>query len=215
MFYKSEAHFLPDTIGHNIIGELAGSESPGEYITVGGHIDSWDPAEGAHDDGTGCVHAIEILRALKAIGYHPRHTLRVVLFVNEENGLRGGSKYAEVAAAKNEKHLFALESDAGGFTPRKFSFTLRGPQLDKIRGWIPLLFPYGIYAFNEGGGGADVTPLNTTMGVPVGELLPDGQRYFDIHHTRNDVFENVNKRELEMGAIAMGGLIYLIDKYGL
>jgi len=215
LFYQSNAHFLPDTIGHNIIGEFTGSESPAEYITVGGHIDSWDPAEGAHDDGTGCVHAIEILRALKAIGYHPRHTLRVVLFVNEENGLRGGSKYAEEAAAKNEKHLFALESDAGGFTPRGFSLSLRGPQLEKMRSWIPLLLPYGVYAFTEGGGGADVSPLNARMGVPVGELIPDGQRYFDIHHTRNDVFENVNKRELEMGAITMAGLIYLVDKYGL
>ncbi len=215
LFYESNAHFLPDTIGHNIIGELTGSESPAEYITVGGHIDSWDPAEGAHDDGTGCVHAIEILRALKAIGYRPRHTLRVVLFVNEENGLRGGTRYAEEAAAKKEKHLFALESDAGGFTPRGFTLSLRGPQLDKVRSWTPLLLPYGVYAFTEGGGGADVSPLGALMGVPVGELMPDGQRYFDIHHTRNDVFENVNKRELELGAITMAGFLYLVDKYGL
>jgi hypothetical protein len=215
LYYKSGAHFLPDTIGHNVIGEYTGSESPNEYITVGGHLDSWDPAEGAHDDGTGCVHAIEVLRAMKAVGYRPKHTLRVVLFVNEENGLRGGTQYAAQAAANKEKHLFALESDGGGFTPRGFSFSLQAAQLDKLRWWIPLLMPYGIAAFNEGGGGADVTPLNEKMGVPVAELQPDGQRYFDIHHTRNDVFENVNKRELELGAISMSGLIYLVDKYGL
>jgi carboxypeptidase Q len=215
LYYRSNAHFLPDTIGHNVIGEYTGAESPNEYITVGGHLDSWDPAEGAHDDGTGCVHSIEILRALKALGYRPKHTLRVVLFINEENGLRGGNKYAEQAAANKEKHLFALESDGGGFTPRSFSFSLKAAQLEKLRSWIPMLFPYGIAAFNEGGGGADVTPLNERMGVPVGELQPDGQRYFDIHHTRNDVFENVNKRELELGAISMAGLLYLVDKYGL
>ena len=215
LYYQSNAHFLPDTIGHNVIGEYTGGELPREYITVGGHLDSWDPAEGAHDDGTGCVHAIEVLRAMKAIGYRPKHTLRVVLFVNEENGLRGGNKYAEQAVANKEKHLFALESDGGGFTPRGFSFSLQAPQLEKLRAWVPLLLPYGIAAFNEGGGGADVTPLNEKMGVPVAELQPDGQRYFDIHHTRNDVFENVNKRELELGAISMGGLIYLVDKYGL
>lgn len=215
LYYQSNAHFLPDTIGHNVIGEYTGSESPNEYITVGGHLDSWDPAEGAHDDGTGCVHAIEVLRALKAAGYRPKHTLRVVLFVNEENGLRGGTKYATAAAANKEKHLFALESDGGGFTPRGFTFSLRGPQLDKLRAWIPLLHPYGISDLDEGGGGADVSPLNETMGVPVAELRPDAQRYFDIHHTPNDVFENVNKRELELGAISMGGLIYLVDKYGL
>jgi len=215
LHYYSNAHFLPDTIGHNVIGEYTGSESPREYITVGGHLDSWDPAEGAHDDGTGCVHSIEVLRAMKALGYRPKHTLRVVLFVNEENGLRGGEKYAEQAAAGQEKHLFALESDGGGFTPRGFSFSLQPAQLEKLRAWIPLLFPYGIAAFDEGGGGADVTPLYERMSVPVAELRPDGQRYFDIHHTRNDVFENVNKRELELGAISMAGLLYLVDKYGL
>ncbi|MBS1566684.1 MAG: M28 family peptidase, partial [Bacteroidetes bacterium] len=144
-----------------------------------------------------------------------KHTLRVVLFVNEENGLRGGRRYAEQAGAAGEKHLFALESDAGGFTPRGFSFSLGRPALAKLSAWVPLLEPYGITSLSEGGGGADVSPLNDKMGVPVAELRPDGQRYFDIHHTRNDVFENVNKRELELGAISMAGLIYLVDKYGL
>lgn len=114
---KTNGHFLADTIGHNVIGELKGSEFPGEIIVVGGHLDSWDNCEGAHDDGAGCVQTMEILRAFKAIGYTPKRTIRFVLFANEENGLRGGNKYAEEAKAKGEKHIFAIESDAGGFTP--------------------------------------------------------------------------------------------------
>jgi carboxypeptidase Q len=212
---KTNAHFLPDTIGHNVIGELTGSEFPDEIITIGGHLDSWDPAEGAHDDGAGVVHTIEILRAFKALGIKPKHTIRFVLFMNEENGLRGGNKYAEEAQAKNEKHIFALESDAGGFTPRGFSFGGSPEQLKKLQSWVPLLSPYGVYEITNGGGGADIGPLNRTFKTPVAELGPDSQRYFDYHHARNDVFENVNKRELELGAVNMAALIYLIDKYGL
>ncbi len=215
LFYQSHAHFMADAPGHNVIGELTGSEFPDQYITIGGHLDSWDPAEGAHDDGTGCVHSIEVLRSLKILGFKPKHTIRIVLFANEENGLRGGTKYAEEAKAKNEKHVFGLESDAGGFTPRGFSFSMSKEKLDKINGWIDLLKPFGISAFVQGGGGADVSGLNTLLNTPVSELMPDGQRYFDVHHARNDVFENVNKRELELGAVSMTGLIYLIDKYGL
>jgi carboxypeptidase Q len=215
LYYQSNARFLPDTVGHNVIGELTGTEFPDQYITVGGHLDSWDPAEGAHDDGAGCVHSIEVLRVLKAIGYRPKHTIRVVLFANEENGLRGGRQYALDAKEKNEKHIFALESDAGGFTPRGFTFSLTPLQLQKIQPWIKWLEPYGVYKLTTGGGGADVGPLNRVLNTPVGELEPDPQRYFDFHHARNDVFENVNKRELEMGAVNMAALIYLIDKYGL
>ena len=215
LFLKTHGKMLPDTIGHNVIGELTGSTFPDEIITVGGHLDAWDPAEGAHDDGAGCVHSIEVLRVLKAIGYKSKRTIRVVLFANEENGLRGGNKYAEEAKAKNEKHVFALESDAGGFTPRGFGFTASAEQLAKIRQWQPLFLPYGVYELNAGGGGADIGPLNRLLGTPVAGLQPDSQRYFDVHHARSDVFENVNKRELELGAINMAALIYLIDKYGL
>ncbi len=216
IFIKSNAYTLADTVGHNVIGELAGTEFPDQYISVGGHLDSWDPAEGAHDDGTGCVHAIEVLRALKAIGYHPKHTIRVVLFADEENRGDGGTKYAEQAKAKNEKHIFGLESDAGGFTPRGFSFILSKQKAEDISNkWIPLLKPYGVYEFTTGFAGADVEPLNVMLGTPAAELNPDSQRYFDYHHSPNDVFENVNKRELELGAINMAALIYLVDKYGL
>lgn len=211
----TNGHFLPDTIGHNVIGELTGTEFPDQIITVGGHLDSWDVNEGAHDDGTGVVHTIEVMRAMKAIGYKPKHTIRFVLFANEENGLRGGSKYAAEAKAKGEKHVFALESDAGGFTPRGFSIQASKEQMDKLRSWIPLLSPYGSFEITADGGGADIGPLNRTFGTAVGELLPDPQRYFDLHHARSDVFENVNKRELMLGAVNMAGLIYLVDKYGL
>lgn len=215
VFFKSNAKMLPDVKGHNVIGELIGSEFPDEIITVGGHLDSWDPAEGAHDDGAGCVHSIEVLRALKAIGYKPKRTIRVVLFANEENGLRGGLKYAEEAKEKGEKHYFALESDAGGFTPRGFGFTMKPDQLAKVQRWLDLFKPYSVFELSAGGGGADIGPLNRTFGTPLAGLSPDSQRYFDIHHARSDTFEAVNKRELELGAINMAALIYLVDKYGL
>ena len=212
---KTNGKFLPDTIGHNVIGEITGSEFPDQIITIGGHLDSWDLAEGAHDDGTGVVHTMEVLRAFKALGYKPKHTIQFVLFMNEENGLRGGTKYADEAKAKNEKHIFALESDAGGFTPRSFSFGGTAEQLKKAQSWIPLLYPYGVYEIENGGGGSDIGPLNRNFKTAVAELSPDSQRYFDYHHAPNDVFENVNKRELELGAINMAALIYLVDKYGL
>ena len=215
VFLRSNAKMLPDTTGNNVIGEIRGSEFPDKIITVGGHLDSWDPGEGAHDDGAGCVQSIEVLRVLKAIGYQPRHTIRVVLFANEENGLRGGNKYAEEAKQKGEQHLFALESDAGGFTPRGFGFNISAAQLEKIRQWLPLFTPYGVSELNAGGGGADIGPLNRLLATPVAGLQPDSQRYFDIHHARTDVFEAVNKRELELGAVNMAALIYLVDKYGL
>jgi carboxypeptidase Q len=207
--------FLPDTIGHNVIGELKGTEFPNEYITIGGHLDSWDPAEGAHDDGAGCVQTIEILRTLKALGYKPKRTLRFVLFANEENGLRGGTKYADEAKEKGEKHIFALESDAGGFTPRGFGLSANDDQFAKTASWKTLLSPYGACEISRGGGGADIGPLAHTQNTAVAGLTPDPQRYFDVHHARNDVFENVNKRELLLGAVNMAALVYLVDKYGL
>ena len=212
---KTNGHFLPDTIAHNVIGELKGTEFPDEFITVGGHLDSWDNCEGAHDDGAGCVQTIEILRAFKAMGYQPKRTIRFVLFANEENGLRGGNKYADEAKQKGEQHIFALESDAGGFTPRGFGFTVSDDQFQKVLSWHSLLAPYGACELTRGGGGADIGPLNRSQKTPLAGLRPDSQRYFDLHHARNDVFEAVNKRELELGALNMAALIYLVDKYGL
>lgn len=205
---------LPDTIGHNIIGVLKGSEHPEQIITVGGHLDSWDVNEGATDDGAGVVQAIAILKAFTATGYRPKNTIHFVLFANEENGTRGGRKYADAAKAAGEKHLFALESDNGGFTPR--AFTVGPPaNLDKLNTWKPLFAPYGVEGFVAGGGGSDVDPLHTALGIAVGELRPDSQRYFDVHHAVNDVLENVNIRELKLGAVNMAALLYLVDQYGL
>ena len=211
---STHGQMLPDTLAHNVIGELKGSVFPDQYITVGGHLDSWDPAEGAMDDGAGCVQSIEVLRALRAIGYKPRHTIRVVLFANEENGGRGGRKYAAAAKEAGEQHLLGLESDAGGFTPRGFQLSLSEERLAGIKPWLELMRPYGVYEFSKGGGGSDTNPLQGAVGAVVGELRPDSQRYFDYHHARTDVLENVNKRELELGAVNMAALIYLVDKYG-
>ncbi|SKA21993.1 PA domain-containing protein [Chitinophaga eiseniae] len=213
VFLRTTCEMLADVVGHNVIGEIRGNKTPDQYITVGGHLDSWDVCEGAHDDGAGCVQSIEVLRTFKALGIKPARTLRVVLFANEENGTRGAKKYAELAKQRNEKHVLALESDAGGFTPRGFTSTMEPEKKAKMISWKPLLEPYGLYDLEGPGGGTDVGQLHAAIGTPMVELSPDSQRYFDIHHAANDVFEAVNKRELELGAFGMAGLIYLVDLY--
>ena len=209
---KSFCKSYPEKISHNVIGEIKGSEFPDEYITVGGHLDSWDMGEGAHDDGAGVVQSIEVLHLLNLMNIKPKHSIRVVLFMNEENGNRGGKHYAERAAAKNEKHLMALESDRGGFSPRGFSVNGTEKQLNGIKKWVDLFEPYGIHEFKMGFAGVDINPLEDGKICLIG-LSPDSQRYFDHHHSDNDVFEEVNKRELVLGAASMTSLIYLIDKY--
>jgi len=197
-----------------VIGEITGSEFPNEIIVVGGHLDSWDLGDGAHDDGAGVVQSMDVLRLLKESKITPKRTIRVVLFMNEENGLRGGNKYAEVAKTKNENHIFALESDSGGFTPRGFSFDATDAQMNQVQGWTPLFKPYLIHFFEKGGSGADIGPLKGGNSVLAG-LRPDSQRYFDYHHAANDTFDAVNKRELELGAATMASLVYLYDTYGV
>lgn len=196
---------------YNVIGELRGSEKPNEYIVAGGHLDSWDVGEGAHDDGAGCVQSIEIIRSFKALGIKPRHTIRVVLFMNEENGARGGAAYADSAKSKNEKHIMAIESDAGGFSPRGIGLEMDDVNKRLIKSWQPLFYPYGVYDFSKDESGVDVSFLHKN-GVPAAELLPDPQRYFDIHHNASDVFEAVNHRELKLGAWTMAAFVYLVDK---
>ena len=148
------------------------------------------------------------------MGYKPKRTIRAVMFMNEENGLRGGIKYAELAQKNKENHIVAIESDRGGFTPRGFAMTASDLVRQKIKSWKPLLEPYGLTDFDKEGGGADIGPLNQ-QGVPVLEFLPDSQRYFNYHHTPEDIIDNVDKRELELGSASMAALVYLIDKYGL
>tara|TARA_R110000765_G_scaffold141293_2_gene242114 strand:- start:637 stop:2013 length:1377 start_codon:yes stop_codon:yes gene_type:complete len=212
-YFKQNCKQFEDVESYNVIGEIRGSSKPEEIIVVGGHLDSWDLGDGSHDDGAGCVQSMEVLNLFKKIGYKPKRTIRVVLFMNEENGLRGGTKYAEVANATNEKHIFALESDSGGFTPRGFTFDSSNKDFEKIISWKPLFEPYLVHYFEKGESGADIGPLKKE-GLILAGLRPDSQRYFDYHHAENDTFEHVNKRELELGSASMASLIYLVDTYG-
>ncbi len=212
-FFKQNCETLPDAATHNVVGEIRGSEKPDEIIVIGGHLDSWDLGQGAHDDGTGCVQAMEVLRLLKALNIQPKRTIRAVMYANEENGLRGGQKYAELAKQNNEKHIFAIESDSGGFTPKGFGVVGDNAQVAAIQRFKPLFVPYGIHEIERGGGGADIGPLGPQGTVLIG-FKPDSQRYFEYHHAANDVFEAVNQRELELGAASMAALVYLLDKYG-
>jgi len=213
-FFKQNCKQLKDVLSHNVIGEISGTEFPNEYIIVGGHLDSWDLGDGSHDDGAGCMQSMDVLRLLKESGIKPKRSIRVVLFMNEENGLRGGKKYAAEAKLNNENHIFALESDSGGFTPRGFSFDCSEADFNQVLNWKPLFKPYLIHYFEHGGSGADIGPLKKDNMVLAG-LRPDSQRYFDYHHAANDNFDAVNKRELELGAATMTALVYLYDKYGV
>ena len=217
VFIKTNCETLDPVLSYNVVGEIKGSEKPEEIILVGGHLDSWDVGQGAHDDGAGCVQAMDVLQLIKRMNYKPKRTIRCVLFMNEENGLAGALAYAEISNNNKEFHLAAIESDAGGFTPRGFScsadesvFTER---YKKLTSWLPFLEPYDL-SLSSGGGGADISRLKSQKGLLIG-FRPDSQRYFDYHHTAIDTIDAVNKRELELGAAAMTSLVYLIDKYGL
>jgi hypothetical protein len=213
-FFRQNSKNFPDVLSHNVIAQINGSEKPDEIILIGGHLDSWDLGDGSHDDGAGIVQSMEVLRILKDLNYSPKRTIRVVLFANEENGLRGGTKYAEESRLNNEKHFFALESDAGGFTPRGFSFDTSEKEFKTIKKFENLFIKYGMDNFFIGGSGADIGPLKNGEVILAG-LRPDTQRYFDYHHAASDTFDKINKRELELGAAAMTALVYLLDNYKL
>lgn len=218
LYLRTNCMMLADTLGHNVIGEIRGSEFPDEIITIGGHMDSWDPAEGASDDGTGMVQSIEILRAFKALGYQPKHTIRIVLFANEENGGRGAAKYAEIAKAKNEKHIMAMESDGGAEYPRGFGCGMTQEQFAKVSSWKKYFEPLDAdkFVFNEGGGGgADIGPLQKAFKTAQFGFFTTGQRYFDMHHSAIDVFERVNAQELNLGTVVMASMVWLVDQHGL
>lgn len=209
---------LPDVKSYNVIAELKGSVYPNEILLVGGHLDSWDNSEGAHDDGAGCVQSMEVISLFRQLNYKPQRTIRCVLFMNEENGSKGAWEYADEAKRKKEKHLVAVESDRGGFTPR--GFTVEGDDgakqacMDALREWKHLFAPYWLHIFEYGGSGVDVSKLKG-QGVALLGFIPDSQRYFDYHHAATDNFENINKRELELSSATIAALIYLFDKYGL
>ncbi|WP_210515162.1 M20/M25/M40 family metallo-hydrolase [Hymenobacter terricola] len=213
---EMECLTLPDEKSYNVVGEIKGSRFPQEIITVGGHLDSWDLAQGAHDDGTGVVQSMEALRLLHATGFKPERTVRAVLFMNEENGTRGGNEYARLATQNKETHLAAIESDGGGFTPRGFNIEADPATVAKIARWAPLLLPYHAADITPGHAGTDIEPLQAAVHPKA--LIGydcDSQRYFDIHHTAADTFDKVNRRELELGGASMASLIYLLSKYGL
>jgi hypothetical protein len=212
-YFKQSCKTYPDVQSYNVIGQITGSTYPNQYMVIGGHLDSWDLGDGSHDDGAGCVQSMEVLRLFKEINYKPKHSIRVVLFMNEENGLRGGRKYAEEAKLKNENHVFALESDSGGFSPRGFSLDIDDANFAQVKSWESLFKPYLIHYFEKGGSGADIGPLKEE-GMVLAGLRPDSQRYFDYHHAANDTFDAINKRELELGGAAMASLVYLFDTYG-
>ena len=213
-FFRQNSKNFPDVLSYNVIGQIDGSERANEIILVGGHLDSWDLGDGSHDDGAGIVQSMEVLRILKVLNYKPKRTIRVVLFANEENGLRGGKKYAELAKINKESHFFALESDAGGFTPRAFSFDTTESEFESLKKYEGLFKQYGIDNFVMEGSGADIGPLKDNKVILAG-FRPDPQRYFDYHHAASDTFDKINKRELELGAAAMTALVYLIDNYKL
>lgn len=191
----------PDVQSANVVGELRGSERPDEIVLIGGHLDAWDLGRGAHDDGAGIAHVLEAVRLLQACGVRPKRTIRVVLFANEENGLRGGNEYAAAHAAELGRHVAAIETDAGGFTPLGFSCSLRGDDAEAVRRLLQPLQEIGAGAFlpGAGAGGADISPLHKA-GVPCYGLWVDGHRYFDYHHSAQDDLAMVNERELALGA---------------
>lgn len=217
LFMQTNCRILPPVTSYNVIAERLGTTYPDEIILVGGHLDSWDVGEGAHDDGSGCVQAMQVWPLLHALAYEPKRTIRCVLFMNEENGLAGGQTYWRASKESTAKHYAAIESDRGGFTPRGFSCdaldTVLPDYYRRVSSWLPLLEPYGL-SFSTGGSGADISGLKSEGGMLFG-LVPDSQRYFDYHHAAIDTFEAVNKRELELGAAAMTALVYLLDHRGL
>jgi hypothetical protein len=213
LILEMDCRSYPDIQSYNVIGEIVGSEKPNEIITIGGHLDSWDTGEGAHDDGAGVIHSMEALRLMKSLKIRPKHTIRVVFFMNEENGNKGGLGYAEWVKSKGEQHIAAVESDRGGFSPRGFDCDGTTEQLKMIQAYRELLLPYGLYHFEKGYGGVDIGPLKKQFeGIPLFGFVPDSQRYFDFHHAPSDVFENVNKRELELGAGSLAAFVYLLDR---
>jgi len=211
-YFKQSCETLPDAASFNVVGEIRGTETPENIFVVGGHLDSWDLGEGAHDDGTGIVQSLEVAYLFKKNNIKPKNTIRIVFFMNEENGTRGAKKYAELAKFNKENHIGGLESDAGGHTPRGFSIQANASNTKLLQSWKKLLSPYGLHDLDAGGSGADISPLKGEDVTLVG-YRPDSQRYFDYHHTSRDTFDKVNKRELELGSASMASIVYLMDKY--
>ncbi len=203
-----------EVLSYNVIGEIKGSEYPREIVLVGGHLDSWDKGTGAHDDGSGVVHSIEAIRLIRSLGETPKRTVRAVLFANEENGLKGARAYAARESNKKEKHIAAIESDAGGFQPRGFGVSTDSVRFEKISSYKGLLELVGAEKFTKGGGGADISVLTADNTVLIG-VNPESQRYFDYHHSNHDTIDKVHPRELELGGIAVAILAWALAQDGI
>ncbi len=212
-YLEMDCREFPDANSYNVMAEIKGSLYPDQIITIGGHLDSWDTGEGAHDDGAGVIHCLEALRILHELDIKPKHTIRVVFFMNEENGNQGGQQYAKWCSANGEQQIAAMESDRGGFAPRGFGLDGPDQYLSILQSFEPQLRTYDLHIFEKGYGGVDIGPLKEQYpGIPLFGFVPDSQRYFDYHHAPSDVFESVNKRELELGAAAIASFVYLLDK---
>lgn len=208
---KMEAKFLPDAESANVIAEIKGSEKPDEVVLIGGHFDSWDVGQGAHDDGGGCIVAWETVRLLKELGLRPRRTIRVVLYTNEENGLRGGTAYHDAYKAEIAKHILAIESDSGVYRPEGFGLAETAPlqARSNMREIAKLLSGIGADQIAADGGGADIGPMMRD-GVIGASLDVDGTHYFDIHHTPADTLDKVNPRELALCVATMAVMVYTV-----
>jgi len=211
---KTSCKFLPEVESYNVIAEIKGSVNPNEIITIGGHIDSWDNGQGAHDDGIGVAQTIEVMRLFREFKIEPKHTIRLVVFMDEECAQRGGKKYASVVKAKNEKQIAAIESDEGGFAPTGFTIDSSIDTVAMISKWKNLFLPYGVYNFIKGGSGVDIYYLKG-LGFPRIGLMTESQRYFDYQHSESDTFDKVNKREMQLGSASIASLVYLLDIYGI
>jgi carboxypeptidase Q len=205
---------LPDVESANVVGQITGSEYPDEIIVVSGHLDGWDKGEGAHDDAGGCVQAIEAIRLLKHAGIKPKRTIRAVMFMNEENGVRGGRAYPVAPERQGERHIAAIESDRGSFAPRGFTIDADSATIARVQRWKPVFDELLAGRLVPGGSGVDIDPLVKT-GVPGFGLDVERHRYFDYHHSANDTLDKVHPRELQMGAIVEAMLCYLISEEGL
>ncbi len=215
LFLRMDCRWHPEALSYNVVGEIQGQAHPDEIIVMGGHLDSWDVGDGAHDDGAGCMHALGALKLIADLDAAPRRTIRAVMFINEENGTRGGQAYADSAVNKGENHLVAIESDAGGYSPRGFGVTASEEQRTKLESYLDLFPRNTISYFSKGGGGVDIGPLHRSTGTPMMGLVVDGQKMFDLHHSPNDIFEAVHPRELELGTASLASIVFLIDQYGL
>jgi len=215
------ADFGPDAPSANVVGEIRGSELPEEVVIFGGHLDSWDVGQGAHDDGGPCVAVMEAMRILKALGLKPRRTIRAVLFTNEENGLRGGKQYAIDHANELPHHVAALETDSGAFRPVGFTTPAPKPEMDpmerdraarttaRLKAVAALLRGVRADRVEDGDGGADISPM-AKAGVPQIGLSVDMATYFDIHHTAADTFDKVKKEELDLCAGVLAAVVYVL-----